>query len=62
MQSDAWSLGLTLMELVLGRFPFPPDGKVLGPFEILQYIVNESVPELPEGNFSTEFHQFIARR
>ncbi|KAH6567443.1 hypothetical protein BASA60_009033 [Batrachochytrium salamandrivorans] len=35
VQSDVWSLGMTLMELVLGKFPFPPDGKPLSVFELL---------------------------
>eukprot|EP00842_Homolaphlyctis_polyrhiza_P001359 jgi/Hompol1/2223/HPOL_002145-RA len=61
VQSDVWSLGMTLMELVLGKFPFPPDGKPLTVFELLQYIVNEPVPTLPEGQFSKEFETFIAR-
>lgn len=53
---------MTLMELVLGKFPFPPDGNPLSPFELLQYIVNEPVPTLPPGKFSKEFEEFIARR
>jgi len=26
--SESWSTGLTLMEIVLGRFPFPPEGLI----------------------------------
>ncbi|KAH6560437.1 hypothetical protein BASA50_009671 [Batrachochytrium salamandrivorans] len=61
VQSDVWSLGMTLMELVLGKFPFPPDGKPLSVFELLEYIVHEPVPTLPAGQFSSEFGVFIAR-
>ncbi|KAJ8323528.1 hypothetical protein BDV3_001635 [Batrachochytrium dendrobatidis] len=61
VQSDVWSLGMTLMELVLGKFPFPPDGKPLSVFELLEYIVHEPVPTLPPGHFSNEFELFIAR-
>ncbi|KAI8914581.1 kinase-like domain-containing protein [Gorgonomyces haynaldii] len=61
VQSDVWSVGMTLMELVLGKFPFPPDGKPLSVFELLEYIVHEPVPTLPPGQFSKEFETFIAR-
>nr|KAJ3405488.1 MAP kinase kinase (MEK) [Polyrhizophydium stewartii] len=61
VQSDVWSLGMTIMELVLGKFPFPPDGKPLSVFELLEYIVHEPVPTLPPGQFSKEFEAFIAR-
>jgi mitogen-activated protein kinase kinase len=48
VKSDVWSLGITLMELVLGRFPFPPEGTPLSIFELLQHIVHEPVPEFPQ--------------
>ncbi|KAL2911880.1 MAP kinase kinase (MEK) [Polyrhizophydium stewartii] len=60
-QSDVWSLGMIIMELVLGRFPFPPDGRPLSVFEMLEYIVYEPVPTLPPGQFSEAFEDFIAR-
>ena len=53
---------MTLMELVLAKFPFPPDGKPLSVFELLEYIVHEPVPTLPLGQFTNEFENFIARR
>ncbi|KND03692.1 STE/STE7/MEK1 protein kinase [Spizellomyces punctatus DAOM BR117] len=61
VQSDVWSLGITLMELALGKFPFPPEGKPLSVFELLEYIVNEPVPTLPAGQFSEELEGFIGR-
>lgn len=62
VQSDVWSLGITLMELALGRFPFPPEGKPLSIiFELLEYIVHEPVPTLPKGEFPPIFEDFIAK-
>lgn len=52
---------MTLMELVLGKFPFPPDGSGLSVFELLEYIVHEPVPSLPAGKFSKLFETFISR-
>lgn len=72
MQSDVWSLGtnlkfkltfilgMTLVELLIGKFPFPPNGQPLSVFELLEYIVHEPVPTLPEGLCSKEFEEFIA--
>ncbi|KAJ3275615.1 MAP kinase kinase (MEK) [Terramyces sp. JEL0728] len=59
--SDVWSLGMTLVELVIGKFPFPPNGQPLSVFELLEYIVHEPVPTLPPGEFSPEFEKFVAR-
>lgn len=59
VQSDVWSLGMTLVELVLGKFPFPPNGQPLSVFELLEYIVHEPVPTL-SCDYSTEFRDFIA--
>ena len=58
VQSDVWSLGISLMELAIGKFPFPPEGIVLPIFDLLQYIVNEPVPPLPADQFSEEFQDF----
>jgi len=45
--SDVWSLGLTILEVAMNRFPFPPEGEPpLGPIELLTYIVRMDVPPL----------------
>ena len=51
---------MTLVELVIGKFPFPPNGQPLSVFELLEYIVKEPVPTLPPGQCSKEFEEFIA--
>ncbi|KAI8903669.1 kinase-like domain-containing protein [Powellomyces hirtus] len=61
VQSDVWSLGITLMELALGKFPFQSEGEPLSVFELLEYIVNEPVPALPAGQYSSELEAFLAR-
>ncbi|MBW0480167.1 hypothetical protein O181_019882 [Austropuccinia psidii MF-1] len=50
--SDVWSLGLTLLELALNRFPLgSEDGSsaALHPFELLQTIVTFEMPPMNEG-------------
>ncbi|KAJ3097475.1 MAP kinase kinase (MEK) [Phlyctochytrium planicorne] len=61
VQCDVWSLGITLMELAMGRFPFPADGKPLTLFELLECIVEEPLPDLPKGRFSEQFSAFVRR-
>eukprot|EP00041_Stephanoeca_diplocostata_P019145 m.407344 g.407344 ORF g.407344 m.407344 type:complete len:439 (+) comp21224_c0_seq2:360-1676(+) len=58
--AEVWSLGLTLVELALGRFPYS-GGAVLSPFELLGYIVNEPPPRLSSTHFSREFCDLTAR-
>ncbi|EFJ51614.1 hypothetical protein VOLCADRAFT_73333 [Volvox carteri f. nagariensis] len=63
--SDLWSLGLTLLECALGRFPYPPPGEStgvnLGFWELLEYIVIEPAPTLPADQFSPELVDFVAQ-
>ncbi|CAG8715028.1 3173_t:CDS:2, partial [Ambispora leptoticha] len=59
VRSDVWSLGITLMELAIGRFPFPPDGSQLTVLELLQHIVNEPPPALPAGEFPPDFENLV---
>ncbi|RKO96944.1 Pkinase-domain-containing protein, partial [Caulochytrium protostelioides] len=59
VQSDVWSLGITMMEIALGKFPFPPEGKPLTVFELLEYIVNEPVIHFSFNQFTPAFIAFM---
>ncbi len=60
MRSDVWSLGITLMEVATGKFPYPKWGSV---FEQLYQVVQGEPPRLQasyEGmEFSDEFVDFV---
>lgn len=70
-QGDSWSLGLTLVELAFGYYPFGNQGGAtedrvpLTVFELLQHITKDPVPTIPRpnepggGKFSNEFADFI---
>ncbi|KAJ1914936.1 Protein kinase C signaling pathway involved MAPKK protein [Mycoemilia scoparia] len=62
VQSDVWSLGLTLIEIAQNRFPFPPAGHPeMTVIELLDYIVNVPIPTLNEdsGRWSPECVKFV---
>lgn len=46
VSSDVWSLGLTIIEIAHGRYPYPPE-TYENVFAQLQAIVNGDPPELP---------------
>lgn len=56
VKSDVWSVGLTLMELAIGKFPFASeanDDEASGPqgiLDLLQQIVLEPAPKLPKSD------------
>ncbi|KAG0084331.1 Protein kinase C signaling pathway involved MAPKK protein [Podila epicladia] len=57
VQSDVWSLGLTMVEIAQMKNPFPNN---LSVFELLHYIVNQAMPSLPEEEtWSDEFRDFL---
>lgn len=58
VQSDIWSLGLTIIECAMGRYPYPPEtyGNI---FSQLSAIVDGDPPDLPQGGFSPLAHDFV---
>ena len=76
VKSDVWSVGLTLMELAIGKFPFsiggegngdddPDDEDAAGPqgiLDLLQQIVLEPAPVLPKSDaFPSILEDVIAK-
>nr|7F2X_A Chain A, MEK1 F11 [Homo sapiens] len=59
VQSDIWSMGLSLVEMAVGRYPIGSGSGSMAIFELLDYIVNEPPPKLPSGVFSLEFQDFV---
>lgn len=57
IRADVWSLGITLVELATGQFPYK-DCKT--EFEVLTKVIQEDPPCLPPNQgFSTEFRAFV---
>ncbi|KAL4919090.1 kinase-like domain-containing protein [Aspergillus aurantiobrunneus] len=71
VRSDVWSVGLTVMELAVGRFPFDTSDSAagdrasagpMGILDLLQQIVHEPAPKLPRSDaFPPVLHEFVAK-
>ncbi|KAI0498704.1 hypothetical protein KFK09_019594 [Dendrobium nobile] len=62
-KSDIWSLGLVILECATGSFPYKQTEDEEGPlsfYELLETIVEEPPPSVPEDQFSPEFCSFIS--
>ncbi|KAK5163505.1 MAP kinase kinase Wis1 [Saxophila tyrrhenica] len=59
VQSDIWSLGLTIIECAMGRYPYPPE-TYDNIFSQLSAIVDGEPPDLPADSFSDISRDFVA--
>ncbi|OJT13241.1 Protein kinase wis1, partial [Trametes pubescens] len=59
VSSDVWSLGLSMIEMALGHYPYPPE-TYANVFAQLTAIVDGDPPELPE-HFSDISKDFVLR-
>lgn len=56
VRADVWSLGITLVQLAKGNFPYVSST----PFELMVKIRDENPPNLtPDDGFSPEFCEFV---
>ncbi|KAL8860717.1 MAG: hypothetical protein Q9178_002747 [Gyalolechia marmorata] len=58
VQSDIWSLGLSIIECAMGQYPYPPE-TYNNIFSQLSAIVDGEPPDLPADNFSDEARDFV---
>uniref|UniRef100_A0A8C4EVW9 mitogen-activated protein kinase kinase n=1 Tax=Dicentrarchus labrax TaxID=13489 RepID=A0A8C4EVW9_DICLA len=58
VKSDIWSLGITMIELAILRFPYDSWGT---PFQQLKQVVEEPSPQLPADQFSPDFVDFTSQ-
>ena len=70
-QADIWSIGVSLWECAVGRYPFGSPGGGGGGardeasagcfWELLHLIVESEPPPLPEGNYSPPLRSLVGR-
>lgn len=58
VRSDVWSLGISMIEISTGIFPYQTWKT---PFEQLKQVVVEEPPRLPPNKFSPNYEQFIIK-
>lgn len=58
VHSDIWSLGLSLLEIALGYYPYPPE-TYSNIFSQLSAIVDGDPPHLPSDRFSPQARDFV---
>ncbi|KAL8675490.1 MAG: hypothetical protein Q9168_000002 [Polycauliona sp. 1 TL-2023] len=58
VQSDIWSLGLSIIECAMGQYPYPPE-TYNNIFSQLSAIVDGEPPDLPADEFSDEAKDFV---
>ncbi|KIP01288.1 hypothetical protein PHLGIDRAFT_507666 [Phlebiopsis gigantea 11061_1 CR5-6] len=60
VSSDVWSLGLSMIEMALGHYPYPPE-TYANVFAQLTAIVHGAPPELPDDDYSDDARDFVTR-
>ncbi|KAI9809724.1 MAG: hypothetical protein M1825_000157 [Sarcosagium campestre] len=58
VQSDIWSLGLSIIECAMGQYPYAPE-TYSNIFSQLSAIVDGEPPDLPEEGFTLEARDFV---